>query len=397
MATDVILLRLGSTTMESAVVLEWLSNVGDEVDEGETIVILEADKVEVELPAPASGILIAAADIGAEIDVGATVGMIGTAEEAEAMQSAGTDDTEDDVGDDVEDAGDEPDRSAPVDVEPEPSPGPAHSDTVRAAPPARKLARELGVDLATITGTGPSGRIMSEDVRAAADTASQRVRSADAVRGRIARRLAESSAQVVPVTLHRRIDATAMVGRVAHMKDAAQSEERPPSYEDMVIAAVGRALREHPTMNSSWIDDAVSPNAAIDVNVAVQAPTGLVAPLLRAADRLDVEQIAIERRRLTGRAMAGELSPDDVAPGTFTVTNLGAFGVDQFTPTVSAPQVGILGMGRLTEAMVPRDRGFDVAETMWLSLTFDHRAIDGAPAASFLGAVADILETGGNE
>ena len=160
----------------------------------------------------------------------------------------------------------------------------------------------------------------------------------------------------------------------------------------MVILAAARSLREHEAMNASWIDDAISLNEDIHVNFAVQTPAGLVAPLLRHADSLDLETIGRRRRELTERALNGNLTTDDVELGSFTVTNLGGFGIDQFTPTVSVPQVGVLGVGRITESVVARVRGFEVIDTMWLSLTFDHRAIDGAPAAAFLDTMASLLE-----
>jgi pyruvate dehydrogenase E2 component (dihydrolipoamide acetyltransferase) len=145
-------------------------------------------------------------------------------------------------------------------------------------------------------------------------------------------------------------------------------------------------------MNGSWVNDELKTGNQININVAIQAPTGLLVPVIHQADRLDLDQIAAERRRLIASALEGSLDAQDVSNGTFTITNLGAFGVDAFTPIITVPQIAVLGVGRLTDMVVPKGSGVAVVPTMQLSLAFDHRAVDGAPAAEFLADVAEGLQ-----
>lgn len=392
MAVDVILLRLGSTTMESAVVLEWFANVGDEVSDGDPIVSLETDKVEIDLPAPASGFLLRVfAAPGDQMEVGSRLAEIGTQQELDAVAASP----------EVDSGVVSPAAFAEAAADPEDPPSPtvpvaAPGDAPRAAPPARRLAMRLGIDLATVAGTGPGGRIQSADVQAVHDAGSAAARSedgtSDVVRRRIAARMSRSMRETAPVTLNRQVKAGRLTARAVALKETSNEEESRPSVEDMIIQVVAAVLRDTPALNGSWIEDRLQPNGDININFAVQGPRGLVVPVIARADELDLPSIASERRRLTALALDGGLRPDDVADGTFTITNLGAFGIDTFTPIITLPQVAVLGVGRIADTVLPVGRGLVVEPMLWLSLTFDHRAIDGAPAAEFLGAIAHRIE-----
>lgn len=393
MATDVILLRLGSTTMESAVVLDWFVAVGESVEEGDPLVAVETDKVEVELPSPASGILLEQVAPGTEVEVGGKLGRIGTPEELASKEDQSQRPSQEDLQTGAEegqtrDGEDEALASDPHDE--------SARETVRAAPAARKLAREIGIDLSDVRGTGPEGRIQSSDVRAAVSGDSNengREAASEAIRRRTAERMERSSRETAAVTVSRQIDAGPLMEMIATAKAAGVNESgRLPSIEDYVIQACGKALRAHPDFNASWFDGALQPNAEIDINVAIQTKRGLVAPVIWGVDRLDLGQIATERGRITALALDGALAADQVAGGSFTVTNLGGLGVDIFTPIITVPQVAILGVGRVVDGVIPSGRGVTITPMMWLSLTFDHRALDGAPAAGFLAAVAEWLE-----
>lgn len=391
MAVDVLLLRLGSTTMESAIVLEWLAEVGNEVTEGDPLISLETDKVEIELPAPTSGFLLRLfANPGDEIAVGGRLAEIGTQEELASIPEAAPDRPP------AVTATTEPTDGSAETMHPVPSTGDPASK-IRAAPPARRLAKELGIDLATITGTGSGGRIQTADVEAA-HRAHPRATSSDAessaaVRRRIAIRMAQSTREAAPVTLTRLVDGGHLDIRVTAWKDPALDADSRPSIEDLIIQICADALRDHPNLNGSWAEEGLQLNPRVNINVAVQGPHGLVVPVIRDADLLEAPAIAAERRRLTALALAATLGPGDVTGGTFTITNLGAFGVDAFTPIVTLPQVAVLGIGRMTDAVLPKGRDLVVKPALWLSLTFDHRAVDGAPAAAFLAAITDRIET----
>jgi pyruvate dehydrogenase E2 component (dihydrolipoamide acetyltransferase) len=383
-STEIYLPRLGSTTMEAATILAWLVDEGDEVDEGQPIAEVETDKTDVEVPAPASGVILRiTAPVGTEVPVGATIGYIGApGEELPGDDSPPVP---------VEEPGPD-DAAASADAQVASSLGGTASEemsrrapTVKAAPAARRRARDLGVSLSTVVGTGAGGRISTEDVEAAANkmTAGASDRGASPTRRLIAQRMAKASTETAPVTLMRSIDASQLVSARHHPATG---------ILDHIIAACAHVLADHPQIHARYEEGLVVPATSPSIGFAVQAPTGLVVPVIADVDPTDVEHLAVRRRELTDKALAGTLQPDDVAGGTFTVTNLGGHGIDGFTPIINLPQVAILGVGRVRETVVAVDGAPTVRPTMQLSLTFDHRAVDGAPAATFLADLATRLE-----
>jgi len=280
------------------------------------------------------------------------------------------------------------------------------------SPRARRLAAELGVDWKAITGTGRTGRIRERDVRAHTDhrvgaahetalgsppgearSTPGRLVPLSAARRTIAQRMSASAGTVAAVTLTSKADATNLVSFRNQFKAAGDSPDSlVPSFTDLIVKLAATALKQHPTLNASWRDDGIFFSEAIDIGIAVDSDAGLLAPVVRDVASLGLRQLAAETRRLVERARARRLTADELQGGTFTVTNLGMYGVDAFTPIVNLPQCAILGVGRIVrepavvgDQIVPR-------EVLTLSLTFDHRVVDGAPAARFLDALRQAIE-----
>lgn len=277
-------------------------------------------------------------------------------------------------------------------------------------PLARRLADENGVDLNQVTGTGPRGQITKEDVEAAIANPGSSARAAvpplapastaqpdrqpievipmAGVRNVIAQRMSASSQQTASVTLTAEADATALV----ELRQKLVADGVPVSYNDLLLYALAKALRQHPRLNASLDNDSIKVWSQVDIGLAVDAERGLLVPVLRDVDRKGLGQIAAESKALTERARAGLCPPDELKGGTFTLTNLGMFGIDAFTPIINLPECAILGVGRIktepawvTDHTEPRQR-------VWLSLTFDHRLVDGGPAARFLQTVVKFVE-----
>ncbi len=277
--------------------------------------------------------------------------------------------------------------------------------TAHRAPPsspmARKLARERGVDIAEITGTGPGGRITSDDVEAAARQAPaaeiaaarpDRVLAVKGMRKTIATRMHDSLQSMAQLTMNMDVVMDQAVQLREQLSDGWAEEGIKPGYTDLVICAVARALVQHPQMNAVFDAAEITLRGSVHVGMAVALDDGLIVPVVRDADRLSLPELCRETTRLASAARDGTLGIDDLQDATFTVTALGMFGVDSFTPIVNSPQVGILGVNRLRD-----DVGWEGdrpvrQRRMMLSLTWDHRALDGAPAARFLAAVKALLE-----
>ena len=288
----------------------------------------------------------------------------------------------------------EADVQAAAAAKPEPVKAPASS------PMARKLARELGVDVNAIRGTGPGGRITKEDVEQAAGApaapepapAEDRAVPVRAMRRTIARRMYESLQSSAQLTMDMDVNMDDAVKLRTQLIDEWQDEGLRPTYTDLVIRASAKALAKHPDMNSVYGKTEITLRGEINVGMAVALEEGLIVPVVRHADRLTMKQVVQESSRLAAAARDGTLTPDDLHDGTFTVSALGMFGVDSFTPIINSPQSGILGVNRIRDGV--RWEGATPRKTreMRLSLTWDHRVLDGAPAAQFLGTVRDLLE-----
>ncbi|MBI5761585.1 MAG: 2-oxo acid dehydrogenase subunit E2 [Planctomycetales bacterium] len=276
-------------------------------------------------------------------------------------------------------------------------PRPPGVTATTSSPRARRVARELGVDWKQLRGSGSTGRVRERDVRAAAAngqraTAPTRL-PISPLRRQIADRLRISVQTTVPVTLTSTADATNLVNLRQQFQAAATTADDPvPSYTDFLVKLTAAALQQHPLLNSQWTDDAIVLHNEIHIGVAVDSDAGLLVPVLRNVPTLSLRQLAVQSRDLVTRTRQRTLRPDELQGGTFTVTNLGAFGIDAFTPVINPPQCAVLGIGRIAkrpaivmDQVLPRD-------LVTLSLTFDHRILDGAPAARFLQSLVTMVE-----
>lgn len=361
MPTNVIMPALG-LAQETGTVLRWLRREGERVRKGEPLLEVETDKATVELEAPADGILTGiTAAAGASVPVGQVIGLI-LAEGETAAQTPGA--------------------------------GDAATQRVRASPKARRLARERGVDLASLAGTGPGGAALAADVTAA--VAADRGRQAPELQAPLsttwrlmAERTTRSWTTVPHFFLLREVDATALI----EGRDRARRQGGADiTYSDVLVKCAALALREHPALNARWDHDLIVTSAEINVGLAVATDQGLVVPVIHGADRLSLAEIARRRSDLVKRARDAMLRPDDLRGGTFTISNLGMYEVDAFTAIINPPQAAILAVGRIAQRVVPVDGTPAVRPMLALSLSCDHRVVDGARGAQFLTALADLLE-----
>ena len=409
MATRIDMPQLG-LTMETGTILQWLKAEGEAVEKGQPVVLIQTDKVEYEVESPAAGTLLKiAAQAGTELPVGKVMGVLGQPGEdvSAILGEAGTAPSAQRA---------EPSAAPPASVM---TPGPvipaavrAPGERVKISPVAKKLAQEHGIDVASLAGTGPEGRIVREDVERAmaqqsreprAESRESRVESREGgvpetiplsgIRKVIFDRMAHSWREVARVTLFVEADVTEVVRlRQAKAAEWERSFGVKPSYSDLIHMAVARALRAEPRINCRLEGQAVQVRKEVNLAFAVDLGEGLVAAVIRDADRKPLGEMAKAARDLAGRARAGRLTPDEMADGTFTVTNLGGYGIEGFTPIVNPPQAGILGVGKIQEKPVVIGGGIHVRSMVTLSLVFDHRLVDGAPAAKFLAKVKELLE-----
>lgn len=409
MVTEVILPVLGETMNEGTIV-EWVKKEGDPVERGDILFVLESDKATLEVEAPTKGflrqILVPA---GQTVPVLTVVALITTTADEDLAASVPVSEAQ--IAEAAEPTTIEPETLKPETWQPE--------TRIFASPRARKLAQEKGVDLALVTGTGPNGRIVERDVltyigvservgEAGVEAAVVSPPSAPAVeapavesvpftglRRIIAERMATSARTTARVTLVTEADATAFV-EIREQLKARVTEEWgfAPGYNDLLGLIVARALREFPYMNAHLSADGqtIERQSVVNLGMAVDTERGLLVPVIRNADQKGLRAFGTELRALVERARAGKSLPDDLTGGTFTITNLGMYDVDAFTPIINPPETAILGVGRIQPKPVARD-GEIVVRQMWaLSLAFDHRLVDGAPAARFLQRIKQLIE-----
>ncbi|MGQ9490422.1 MAG: dihydrolipoamide acetyltransferase family protein [Anaerolineae bacterium] len=465
---QIIMPKLGLTTTHGTIT-EWLKAPGDAVKAEEALCVYETEKVTLELPAPQDGILVEIlAPAGATVPVGTPVCEFRTA--AEERRSGGADQRPgirgQESGDSVQYAARNTQYGTPLsNLQPltatpkaralarqlgvdlatvagsgpggriqaadltlsPPTPSPLSSQEkgegakgvrgeVKATPLARRIAASEGVDLTTVRGTGPEGTITREDVEQAirgqasggkgqvAGVSTQHaIRSTEppsptgtliphsSLRRTIAERMTQSAFTAPHVTLFTEAEATNLVSARAQL-----NQELPPaekiSYNTLLAALVARALREHPNVNARWEADGIRLLPDINIALAVDTQRGLLTPVLRGVDKLSLRAIQAGFAGLADRALAGKSLPEDFADGTFTITNLGSLDVDGFTPIINPPQAAILGVGRIVEKPVARDGAVVIRPMITLSLSFDHRIVDGAPAARFLQRVKQLVE-----
>jgi pyruvate dehydrogenase E2 component (dihydrolipoamide acetyltransferase) len=385
--------RLG-WSMEEGTFSEWLKREGDWVETGEMLFVLESDKAAQEVESFDAGVLRiapAGAKPGDTVQVGQVIGYLlardevatfdapskapAVANEAIAERAAATGPTF---------------QETPL----EPA-GNARDTAGRAASPrARRVAHERGVDWQTLAGTGRGGRVRERDVLAAAgaDAGVSRAAPLSTTRRTIAERMMASLRSTAPVTLTTKIDAANLINLRRQFKAAADNQDAP-GLTDIAIKLAAVALEKHPDMNSRWQDTQIIRLEEIHIGMAVDTDAGLLVPVVRDAARLGLRQIAALSRALADKARQRRLSAEELRGGTFTVTNLGNYGIDAFTPIINAPETAILGLGAIRrEARVLDDDRIVPGESMTLSLTFDHRIVDGAPAARFLQTIRTLME-----
>jgi pyruvate dehydrogenase E2 component (dihydrolipoamide acetyltransferase) len=408
MATEVKLPRLGQG-MESGTIVRWLKTEGDQVAKGEPLYELDTDKVTQEVEAESDGVLLKIVVADGEVDVGTTVGIIGGQDEdvaallADAQAGNGDGTAPAPAPVEAPAAPAETIEQAPAPAsESAPAPPPrAAGERVKASPLARRIARERGVDLAQIVGTGPEGRVIAEDVEKAAVRPATAVSPSQAdfevveltsTRRTIARRLTEAwQAPVFQLTVT--ADATELVATRERMVELLREGETKPTVSDVLTRLVASALVRHRPVNANFVDGKLHRFSAANVGLAVAAPSGLVVPVIRDADRKSVQQIAADRADIVSRARDGKLQLADLEGGTFTISNLGMYGIEQFVAVLNPPQVAILAVGSIEDRPTAVDGDLVIVPTMTMTLTCDHRAIDGSEGAEFLRDVKAFVES----
>ena len=417
MATDVKLPRLGQG-MESGVIVRWLKSEGDPVAKGEPLYELDTDKVTQEVESELDGVLTKIVVPEGDVEVGATVGVIesdgATGAPAETAAEAPTEAPAEESPADGADAPAPAVEPAPA-AEPTPAAAPPAADggtaaaapaRLKASPLARRMARERGVDLASLQGTGPEGRILADDVERAASAVAPATPSTapptlpagevetvplTSIRKTIARRLTEAwSAPVFQLGVS--ADMTELLALREQLVERLAEGDAKPTVNDVLVKLAGSALMRHIPVNATFTGEEIQRHPSAHVGIAVAAPQGLVVPVIRDADRRTVQEIARARADLVGRARDNKLTLQDMEGGTFTISNLGMFGVEQFTAVLNPPQVAILAVGAVKDEPVVTDGELDIAPILRMILTCDHRAIDGADGAQFLQTLVALIE-----
>lgn len=382
MSKEFVMPKLGMT-MEEGTITKWIKKEGDKVEKGEPIVEVMTDKVNIEVESPYDGtILKILANEGDVVPILQPIAVIG--EEGEVVK--------------VEEKKEEPKV--------------AEEEIIKASPAAKRLAREAGVDLSLIKGTGPGGRIVEEDVKAyieshkkeevtpvieapaqptpIVEVVSSREEPISSVRREIATRLSKSYREAVHITLEFSADVTEIVKIRERLKEKAEANKLPvPTFNDIFVRIVSLVLKEHPNLNAHFDGEKLTIFNTVNMGVAVAVKEGLLVPVVKEAEKKNVFEIAKITSDLVGRTREGKILPDELSGGTFTITNLGMFGIDFFTPIINPPQVAILGIGRIKEVLRPDNT---VANEVVLSLSVDHRVVDGAPAARFLRDLGEALK-----
>ncbi len=434
MAVNVTVPKWGMT-MKEGKISKWFKSEGDTIEEGEPFFEVETEKITNVVEATASGIVFQiVVSAGTKVPVGTIVAVIAEpGEQPERIEGI-------QAGEVVEEAEPASDRSAPT-----PAEKPPEKKFVPASPAARRLAKELGVELASAAGTGPNGRITEADVKRFHEegppapkmtpVAAEMIRQAEldiasiegtgegakitkkdvqrfldlkkhedvtppvksmafnGIRRSIAENMHASLHNTAQLTMFTEVDATEMIRfRDMVREEYKQDDTVRISYNDIIILATSRALKRHPIMNSTLIGEEILLHDCVNMGIAVALNEGLIVPVLRDADQKNIFEIASEARELARKAREGTLTVDEVTGGTFTISNVSMFQVDGVTPILKSPETGILGVGRVKAKPAVYNGEIAIRSMMFLNLTFDHQIVDGAPAAEFLQGVAGYLE-----
>ncbi|MEK6326006.1 MAG: dihydrolipoamide acetyltransferase family protein [Actinomycetota bacterium] len=425
MAQDIVMPRL-SDSMEEGTILRWMKSPGEEVSLGEELVEIETDKANMVYEAPAAGTLVETlAQEGDTLPIGQVIARVGEAGEKPSGDGPA-------AKREPEPAAEAAPTASPAETTAKaPAPAtPSGDGRVKASPLARRIASEKGLDLEALSGSGPGGRIVKADVEramaagpapagapvapaapAAAPLPAVPAKPTPGARERpetakgaathedltklqqtVARRMAESKATAPHFYLSAEVDMSRAVGARASIKAAAAEGDVVPSFNDLVVKACAIALREHPRANGAYRDGRLELYSRVNVGVAVAARGALVVPTVFDADQKGLRQIASESRALAQRVRDGTVTPPELSGGTFTVSNLGMFGIDSFAAVINPPQAGILAVGQITERPVVREGEITTAHLMSLNLACDHRILYGADGAQFLDRIRGLLE-----
>ena len=391
-----------TATMDSGTIVQWFKKEGDRVNKGEPLVEITTDKINMEVESLDTGILKKiVAQPGDEVPVSQAIAYIGE----EGDDSSAPSST----------ASGHPTEAGNTSNILKETAEPQGESNIKISPVARKLAREAGLDIYKLVGTGPEGRITKEDVQqvienkkdapaektvpvtVSSDGAALRVAKVIpliGIRKTIAKRLADSFRDAPHITLLMTVDMTfAQNMREGLLPIIEKKCNVRLSYTDLVLKAAALALRAFPILNSSLINDEIRVYEDINIGLAVSIPDGLIVPTIPHVDKLDLSQIAIKRAELVKKAQGGTLRHDEIADGTFTLTNLGMYGIDSFSAVINPPQVAILALGSVTERATAHRGQIAIRPVLTMSVSADHRVVDGALVAQFLAKTKELLET----
>jgi len=362
MVTKVVMPRL-SLTMKEGTVGKWYKKEGDVVEKNEPIIEVVSEKATYDLEAPAAGVLRKIlVEEGVTVAVDATLAVITGKDEA-FLETATTSETA--------------------------KPTESKEEKVLASPAAKRLAQELGIDLSLVKGSGPEGRIVEEDVQKFREESHEilpKIKEIIPLSG-FKKTSAERVSMSFKTAPHSTVIMSVDVSRVQALR-----ERLKVSYTSLIVKAVAKALAEHSLLNSTLAGDEIKVFDEVNIGVATATEHGLIVPVIRNADSKTLQEIDVVIRELAEKARMGKLTKDELSGGTFTITNLGMFGVEFFTPIINPPEAAILGVGAINEKPVVVDGKIEVKPVLMLSLSYDHRIVDGAPAADFLRKVKEKIE-----
>ncbi|MEK3820335.1 dihydrolipoamide acetyltransferase family protein [Cytobacillus sp. FSL W8-0315] len=397
MSVEVVMPKLGMAMKEGTVSI-WNKQVGDRVGKGEPIASVSSEKIEIDVESPAEGTLLEiAVPEGEGVPPGAVICYIGNPGEKIAPVSASVQ-TEEPKAD-----AESPEKSKQVK---------SGGDRVKISPVARKMAEAGGINISEIQGTGPGGRITKEDVqealkqsrvqkaeeeqmdKSALETAEQaQEMKVSGIRKVIAGRMHDSLQQTAQLTMNMKVDVTELISLQKQTAETIQNRyENKLTVTDFIARAVVLSLQQHPQMNSAYIDETIHLFKHVHLGMAVAIDKGLVVPVIRHSEKCSLIELSSSIKTLAQKARVGQLSSEEMQGSTFTISNLGSYGVEHFTPILNPPESGILGVGAVYDTPVFKGETIEKRSILPLSLTFDHRVLDGAPAAAFLQTVKQFLE-----
>jgi pyruvate dehydrogenase E2 component (dihydrolipoamide acetyltransferase) len=392
MAISVVMPAL-EMAQETGKLISWLKKEGESVAKGEPLLEIETDKAVMEIESPGDGVLAGVKiEAGAEVPVGQTIAWIVRAGEVPPVDEVAVE------------SGRKTTSTAPATLTAvlanQPSASAPSTQPVKISPKARRLANERGVNLAEVRGSGAGGEILASDILAAPESKASASPATADTGSPISRLMAERTTQSWTTVPHffvtREVDAGALnEARQKLGPEIEKSRGLKLTHTDLLVALAARVLLKHPRVNASWTREGVHTNPEINIGIAMAVDDGVVAPVIHNAQKAELGEIAVQRRDLTERARSGKLRPADIAGGTFTISNLGMFGVDAFTAIIIPPQAAILAVGRIADRVVPvgvsPEARPGVRPMMTLTLSSDHRVVDGARAAEFLRDLADAI------